>query len=241
MAFSFVNQYGQPNVQKNNFAQNYDPASNDVVGRRQIQATDVGFQLPTREAARMAIQGSMSNQNPEDAAANDAIRSAFGERLQALQGNQAQQKSQMESDLAQGFQNQAAELRRQSGGTGTYGSSTYGSQVGDLAGQYQNARAKALIDLQNNGLSQLQGVQQGLGDVYGQNLGERQFQLGQGQALANLLTTQVGQDQARESGLMQKDLAEQAQRNALIESIMGTAGQAGGAYLGYKAGTAGKK
>ncbi len=233
-AFSFL----QPDQNKKPalpWGATYDPQTTNDLPRRQIGATDIQFEGPTREAARIALQKSMSGENPEDAAANDAIRSAFGERLQALNGQQATRKGQVESELAQGFKNQVAELRRQAGGTGTMGSSTMGTQVGDIASQYQDARAKALSDLESQGLDELGKIQSGLGGAYGQNLTERQFQLGQGQDLSNLLMQQVAGDQAREGNLAALNQADQAsQRKFWSDLITGVAAAGGTAAAGRK-------
>lgn len=232
MAFTFL-QPGQSADRKKPWGAGFNPATSDEAGRRNAWATDVGFQVPTREAARISLQQSMSGQNPEDAAANDAIRAAFGERLQGLQGGMAQRKGQLESDLAQGFKNQVAELRRQAGGTGTMGSSTMGTQIGDLASQYQNNRAKAILDLEQQGLAELGQVQEGLGRSYGQDLQERGFQLNQGNQLSQLLMQQIAQDQARENGLAQQQMAQNAANSQLLGSIAGGLGSLGGAYMGY--------
>jgi len=205
-----------------------DPSLAGPGGPRQLNATDIGFQVQTREAARENLQKAMSTANPEDVAAQDAIRSAFGERLQGLQGNMAQQKGQLESDLSKGFQNQVAEVRRQAGGTGTIGSSTYGSQIGDVGSQYQNMRAKALQDLQNQGLQELQGIQGGLQGVYGQDLQERGFQGMQANQYSQLLMDQITADQTRASGLADLRQKDKASERKFYSDLFGDVAGVGG-------------
>jgi hypothetical protein len=225
--FSFL-QPGQDQNRAQTWAQKYDPQGNPEAGSRQLHETDLPFQTRSREAARRALQQGMSTANPEDMAAQEAIRSAFGERLQGLQGGMATRKGQLESELAQGFKNQVSELRRQAGGTGTMGSSTMGAQVGDIASQYQQNRANALIDLEKQGLGELGAIQSGLGDVYGQDLKERTFQLGQSKDFANLLMQQIAQDLAREQGLGAMRQADEASQRQFWSDLFGSAAGAGG-------------
>ena len=190
--------------------------------------TDTGYTIPTREQAKAALQSGMSGVNPEDEAATAAIRDAFGERLQQLQGSQSTRKGQLESDLAQGFKNQVSELRRQAGGTGTMGSSTFAEQAGDISSNYQNQRAKALLALEEQGLGELGDIQKGLAGARSQDMDERKFQLAQSGALSDLLMETIGQDLQRENMLRGLESGEKQSKRNFWGNVIGSLAQAGG-------------
>lgn len=190
--------------------------------------TDTGYTIPTREQAKAALQSGMSGVNPEDEAATAAIRDAFGERLQSLQGSQSTRKGQLESDLAQGFKNQVSELRRQAGGTGTMGSSTFAEQAGDLSSNYQNQRAKALLALEEQGLGELGDIQKGLAGARSQDMDERKFQLAQSGALSDLLMETINQDLGREQMLRGIEADDRASKRKMWADVLSGIGQAGG-------------
>jgi hypothetical protein len=182
------------------------------------------------------LQGGFSGQNQGNIDYQDALRQAAQARLGGLQNNAADRKAAMTTDLEQGFKNQADILRRSAAGTGAQSSLGYGRAAGDISNQFQQNLDKSLLNVDTdtgNQLSQLSGIGSQLNQS---DLSNREFDYGQSKDLANMYLGRSGVEQGNEQfaaeTAAQATAARKAAQNALIGSILQTAGTVGGAAIG---------
>lgn len=197
-------------------------------------------------AANEALQSGFSGQGQATTDYQDAIRKAALDRMGNYGANADQYKNQqtnwLDTQMQRGFNTQANALRRGSAGTGMAGSPGQARMQNNLVQSSSEARAKALQDLQqqiyNQGQTELQGANQVGQSLYGQQLGERQFQLGQAQDLANQYMQMYGGTQQQQHYNQARSDAEDQAKNQALGSILGLAGTAGGFAIGGPMGAA---
>lgn len=145
------------------------------------------------QALNAAMGGTSGGEG--DTAMRDRLRQAIGAQLDAQPGAQDTARGQLTAGLDRGLNNSVSTLRRQLGGSGMMGSQQAGSAFGNIVGQEQDARAKGLSDLNQQGLQNLSLLNQNEGNLVQQSLAERGYNLNQGMSLANLLQQQAGLEQ----------------------------------------------
>lgn len=189
----------------------WNPQLSDETGRRQLHATDVEFSMPTREASRMNLQRAMSVANPEDYSDLESLRGAYRGQLERQGGAAGVAGSALDTDMQRGLANMLSQYKRSRAGTGALNSPQYDRGLGDIMSRSNEAYVRGLNELENANLGRLGSIQQGFGNIYRQDLTERQDQFNQAKSLSDLLQRQIDADEARSGGLRG---AEQAQKNA---------------------------
>jgi len=204
------------------------------IGARSLEfvpESGFGFTQARRTQALQQLQRGFTEETPEQAALRGQLREAVGRRLASIGG--PQQRAALEAGLQRGTEASLAQARRQLGGAGALGTPLAGGAAAEAVQRAQQARAQGLLDLERQQGAELAGLT-GLGGALGQQeLGARQFRLGQFGTLAQLLQQQAQGELGRQSGLRSVGLGGvEALGPSDLERGLGTALQIGGTVAG---------
>ena len=144
------------------------------------------FTAEQQAAAQDVLSRSMTGGEGDQGIRNQ-LRNQLQKQMGNFQNNQSTQGGAYNAQMQNQLNNALATARRQMGGTGLSGSQQAGANLGNIVGASQAAQSQGLINLQNQGIQQLGMMGQNEGNILGQSLQERGYNLKQGQDLANLL------------------------------------------------------
>lgn len=194
------------------------------------------YQAAARQAGTNALQGAMSQANPEDLAAQKGLRDYYTQSLQGLGRLGDLRGTALDTQMQTGLGNLLQQYKNQNAGTGRIGSSQYGRGQGDITQRIASEYSKGLADLSGQQLQNAGQIGQGLGSIYGQDLQERAFQQQQAQNYANYLAQQQGIDANRDQGLAQLKQQQDAANQAFWGNVIQAGATIGGAAIAGPAG-----
>jgi hypothetical protein len=194
------------------------------------------FQGAARQAGTEALQGSMSGQDPANAAAQAQMRDYYTGALGGLGKLGDLRGSNLDTQMQGGLSNLLQNYKSQAAGTGRIGSSQYGRGQGDIASRIAGEYTKGLSDLSGQQLQNAGMIGGGLNQINASDLAERGFQNKQANDYANYLSQQQGIDAGRESGLAQIKQQQDAANNAFWGQVVQAGAMVGGTMLAGPAG-----
>lgn len=186
-----------------------------------------------RQAQALDTLGKGVSSGEGDQGVRAALRNQIMQQISNLQNNQNTANGQFASQMDRGLNNSLAMARRQMAGTGLSGSQQAGANLGSIVGNAQAARSQGLLNLQNQGIAQLQGLTGTEQGVLGQSLAERGYNLNQANTLAQLLQQQAGLEQGSILGTMQQAGPSDFEKG--LGYLFSGAGAAGGLMSGLGA------
>lgn len=199
--------------------------------------TGASFQGAARVAGLNALKSAMSNANPEDYAGMDEMRNYYRGELANLPSQQNAGRSALDSQMQYGLKNMLSQYKGANAGRGTLGSRQYAGAQGDIVSRANQDYISGLIKARSDALDQAGKINTGLGDLQGRNLDERQFQMSQGQSLADLIAKYLAMDMGRES---QVDVETQSDFDKERGNIRGVVGAIFGGAAGASKGGGGR-
>lgn len=190
------------------------------------------FQAAAKQGGIQALKDSFSDQNADDAAAQGQLRDYYTQSLGGLGKLGDMRGTALDTQMQTGLGNLLQQYKNTNAGTGRIGTSQYGRGQGDITQRLASEYTKGLADLSGQQLQNAGMIGQGLGSINQQGLQERAFQNKQANDLAGYYAQQQNMDLGRDSGINALKQQEAAANQAFWGSIIGAAGQAGGAMLG---------
>lgn len=176
-------------------------------------------------------------EDPETQAFRRQLQQQLTQRLGGLGALEARRRAAFEAEQQRGLAQALGQTRRQFGGLGLAGSQQFGRGLGEIVAGAQRQRAAGEIGLEesvNRQLAQLQQIQQANALAA---LRERQQQLAERSALANLLQRQATGEIAREAGSLARQ-QEFLGGPSGFERLLGTGLAVGGTLAGLPPGVA---
>lgn len=179
------------------------------------------FRHAGKQGAIEAVQQSGSIANPEDYMAMDELRNYYRNKLGGLEGQSADQRSVIDTQMQRGLRNNLGQLRNANAGTGRLGTRSYVGDQGDILSKANSDYFTGLINARADELNQAEKIRSGLSGVQNQNLEERKFQTVQGKMLADEIYRQM----VLESGFGDKGAMEARQSKEDLMQLLGYGAQ----------------
>lgn len=179
------------------------------------------FQANARPASINALKSSMTTANPADYQGMDEMRDYLRNYLADLPGNTQNNISSFDTQAQRGLSNLLSQNRTQNAGRGTLGSRQQMGAQGDITSRATSDYMNGLIKARADALDQSMKVGSGLSNLQSQDMSERKFQLGQGQALSDVILQLMNADQGREAQLSQTAAAQDAANKGFWGQIVG--------------------
>lgn len=181
--------------------------------------------------ATSVLQGGFGGISDPTLDLRGGIQAEAQKRLAGLENNSAQNKAALGTNLEQSFANNIAQARRGAAGTGAGASLGYGRNVGALTNDAQNQQAQAMLNVENQGYSQLGQIGNLNNQIFGQEINANQQQADQAKALANMYMMMANKESGRQDAVTEQSNAETEARKAAQAALLQSIGQT----IGYHA------
>lgn len=179
-----------------------------------------------------ALKGGMSTANPDDIAAQDALRDYWTTQLGQVGANSRNQMSQFDTQSQRGLASLLQQQKNSQAGTGLIGSRQASNAAGDITQRLASQYMQGVTANRQQELNNASSIQNALQNIYSNDLNERNFQLNQGKTLADQYNRMWDQQQGRESSLS----ASRGSEGNWVSDVAPLVGTVGGAILGGPAG-----